>query len=116
MKVKILFLFLLFTSCMLSKEKHAVFINNTSALTIDSIVIRVNNYTTTIGTVNPGQKIEKPIARDSIIAKHDVIYSFTVFAKGAVKSRETFFSNDLSYVPPRFKVRITDSLKLVIEP
>jgi hypothetical protein len=45
-------------------------------------------------------------------APHDIVYMVTAI-KDSMKIQGEFFSNDLGYVPPEFKAKITDSLKIL---
>jgi hypothetical protein len=93
-------------------EKSKLVIRNESKADFDSLNVRINKYTFKLLNVKGKQLRDFTFTKDSVSAKHDVVYSFKGFKNGALIFDDWFFSNDMGFIPDSLRVRITDSLKI----
>lgn len=105
-----LILFLLFASCSYKYNLSELIILNESKITFDSIKVHVNNYSLKIPEILSGKSRLITLDIDSVLAKHDVIYSFEFYVKDSMIVKNNLYLNDLGLIPKSLKIKITDSL------
>jgi hypothetical protein len=99
-------------SCINIQETAQIQIKNDSEISVDSVLVAVNNYKFTTGSIAPGKTVNFSFSQDSVRARHDVWYTFKGFVKDSVIFSQSIFSNDLGHVSKSFNIRINDSLQL----
>lgn len=88
-----------------------ILLNNTS-ISIDSVKIHVNNYKLKTSKLKSGDSTVILFNIDSMLIKHDVVYSFKLYSSNKVVLDKNIFLNDLGYIPNITRFKITDSLTI----
>jgi hypothetical protein len=85
---------LLLISC--ASKTVKIEFRNQSGVFLDSTIITINNYTTTLPAIPPNATFVRRIPQDSInISPHDVTVQATPFDKNNTEFKGGYFYNDL---------------------
>ncbi len=110
--MKLFFVLLFLGGCSFNNNISKVILLNKTGITIDSAEINVNNYQLKTSKLNNGDSTMVFFNLDSMINKHDVVYSFKLYSSDKVILNNNIFLNDLGYIPNITRFKITDSLTI----
>ena len=86
---------------------------NQADKSLDSVWVDINGHHLTTKPILPGDSISVQFSEAQIRPSHDVVFTFNAFIKDSSAIKAIFFSNDLGYLPDRFKVTFTNKGQLV---
>jgi hypothetical protein len=101
------------SSC--SSKNITIVFNNQSLITIDSVVVNVQNRRFILINILPGSSLQKKIPRDSILFnQRDFMVRASVYDQASPHGREGMFYTDLIFAGSDDKYIITTSKDLKV--